>query len=432
MSQPPGLPVNPQSLVSAISQELRVSINRVNQEKILRHDFTDPFATTSCKLGDQGFSSQSTYLILHGNAVRTSGMRRWIIDGEVAQIDAGFNNKYMPAGAAGKREPLLQKIVSAFEALGYKTASSMLISGGGSIRKRSLAENEIHISMTATGDLPYYVISSLRWGINGERVCEQQRFDSLGYDGIAKAIHNGWRKLDAIAPKSKSEAEERKRDIIKKELVHQFEGHGGIAPDFEMVEKWNQPNICFEGLDAQLYPMKECLVVRWRQAHPDNFYDPITVKWDKIISVQVSRRRMLDKVGHPVCTSLAREIMKQTGIPFVDSEGASRPNTGSLPIGGGTTYRLVTKNGRIEAEMQYNNFKVTPGAFRISNQTYPETVVASLAGRMLRDIIDHPLIPRDIKITSAKMENGDLKGRCAGKTVAHPDGANLEKGIQAS
>ena len=156
--------------------------------------------------------------------------------------------------------------------------------------------------------------------------------------------------------------------------------------------------------------------------------DPMKINWytnkqkrHKEIKAESMRRAMKEKNNGLVQTAFAKQIKNIAGMenqPLSSDYNAQMKKKrffleSQFNGKGKVEGYLFINNGRIEAEFKVGkNIVVKTGKVTIKEQRpLPESIITTLKGRQLNTIIDHPIIPDGVKITSLKLEGTTLTVR---------------------
>lgn len=139
----------------------------------------------------------------------------------------------------------------------------------------------------------------------------------------------------------------------------------------------------------------------------------ITTNFDSIFEGHSKRVKALRKLGGPVVEQIGlsfmeaagydqdrfREAVEKTNMTVFDvSLSKGKMASGKFKVSCGK----ITASIRLNDEIQwaYNHLRI--------RRKIPETLVCSLEGRLVTDVVDHPVLVGK-KITTAKMNNGQLE-----------------------
>jgi len=382
------------------------------------HDPSAPFCTTSIK---KEVLNTRYWIRLCGNCVNTAGQQAWVDeDGEDIKTPRPLTLSW----AKGVAERLASDLTDT----GRKSVVSMGSSRSAE-RERIKVEVPTHHQERHThpGSISshYLVLHVWMQAITGEKAFRTFRVDSVGREDIAARIIAHIDRLTAAMPLDKEEAERKGYEHAHRIVREAFARHD-IEPDLiSLTRSTRSKELTFDVRHLMTNTLMEKHESHDHvQFHGNRADDPwkssISTHGSGIreadIAAEAKRRAQIEKNGGLIQTSLVKRLVELNGLKTVplhsDHGGDTRSEVFHLPTTPPTRARVFVKDGRLEAEVHIGkNMRITTGSFSVDEIDIPESLARGLKGKPLRQLIDHPLITDDMKITSVTLKGDAIRTR---------------------
>lgn len=396
-------------------ESIKNSTSKKDKEKLLSHDPFNPFSRTYVDRTFMGKPIGGTTFC--GNCVSIEGIQYWI-DQEGNKIDPRKKMDW----SKDQAELLQSQINSA----GLDAVIKIT-------KNRKEEPYKVFLSLPERSGIyqsPYYHYVTLKVfmpAIIGKMSMRTFRIDSCALPNIGSRFVEHIRALSDAMPKTPEEASETARKNIIQNLNEAYAVRG-ITPDIVEIKE-EQPfeslvfNLKINMLNGLLQKKIHYETICFRGEDPRNPWKPTIQHRSKTtsnISIKIEKRRrdILEATGMRQ-TTLAQNVIKKLGwkpMPLHENGGNIVKQhfmiTGKDKKHGYIKGNLIVKDARIEAEITYGDgdIKITTGRVTIKKaEVYPESVLLTLKGKRLNQVIENELISDDIKITSAAYEWGQLK-----------------------
>lgn len=381
------------------------------------HDPSDPFCTTYIK---KDVFSTRYWIRLCGNCVNTIGQQAWVDEyGEEVETPRPLTLSW----AKSVGEKLAADLTDAGRESIVSTGS------GGNIEKERIkvvvpTHHQERYAHPGSITSHYLLLHVWMQAITGEKELRTLRVDNVGRRDTASRVIQHLDRLAAAMPADKEEAERKGYEHARRIIRDAFARHD-IEPDPISLTRSDSSGLTFDFV----HRMTNTLMEKYECHDQVQFYgDRADDPWKSTISTygtgireadiaaEAKRRAQVEKNGGLIQTSLVKRLVEQNGLKAVplrsDHGGDTKSEIFHLPTKPPTRARVFVKDGRLEAEVHIGkDMRITTGSFSVDEIDIPESVALGLKGKPLRQLIDHPLITDDMKITSVTLKGNAIRTR---------------------
>ena len=143
---------------------------------------------------------------------------------------------------------------------------------------------------------------------------------------------------------------------------------------------------------------------------------------------------MIEEHGGIRMTSLTKSILDHGGIINRNSKRVVTAKKRVLNLGQTTIiYTIRQPKGRLEADVTIKGeteVMLGTGTYFIKDITLPESALAAISGTPLVKMVEHPIIPDDLIITSARNTPQGIRGEIRGETTLWKTGSKRLKKLK--
>lgn len=426
MTAMPKAPISDPALAAMLDYAERHAVGRLDRSErvfLEGHDPANPFSRKSIRRESE---FTRTYIILSGNQARHPVSPVWY-DQNGNEIDAP--NALTMTWSRAQAEDIARQLRDAGYPARHELGRSSFKCSEGEIIVESPAYESVKPPVAYSSDYitaHWVTIHAHVQHLTGRKEIRSWRTDSVGRSDIGQEIISRIRAYEACMPANPEEAQKIAVQKGMLELGNLFAKHN-IEPRIVSIE-YPIPRgsmtigIRHEMLNGLLQWTKQTTYIRFHGYDINNPWeadiDGLTGKsGNHKLSIEASRRALLEKTGGLRQTSLAREVIQIMGyetIPLrVDSSGKISPIRFRLPGDTLVEGTLEVKAGRIEASIDIADgaASITTGSFSVRDAKLSASALAGAKGTPLRHVIDHPAIDPGIVITSIKEKGEGIKGR---------------------
>lgn len=415
-------------ILASLPQRLVQYIDHDSFCRLQKHNPSDPFSSTTVELRMCGYSKG--ILTLAGNSIRHEKTQTWFDE----------NGDIIPSKGRGEREwSALQTeaIVDQIAQLGKKVSFHPEW-----IKAHPKEPGEICLTLPHcySGNLGiisthYTSINVMMLKASGKMETRYFRTDSIGRQDIGQRIVDYLDTLSRAMPSSPEEAIARAEERALQDIKQDYAEYG-IEPIVETLKAEGAHegvavNVRINMIDGayESYTTLQSGTIQGMDAK-----DPMKINWYtnkqkrcREIKAESARRATQNKNNGLIQTVFAKQIKDIAGMEkqpmYSDYKAQIKKKRFFLQSQfdgkGKVEGYLFIKDGRIEAEFHIGtNIHVKTGKVTIKKQDeLPESIMVRLKGKQLKTIIDHPIIPNGVKITSLKLEGTTLTVRIKADSI---------------
>ena len=274
-----------------------------------------------------------------------------------------------------------------------------------------------------------------RWAptINGQRNSEKTKIHSLAVEGIGDQLCMRWAERDRQIPDN---APARKERILKalRDTIRNYFKDAGYEPWEFTVDSIDPQGSCCLLYEVRAADLKMRRHSIWFNIDKDQS-EPYVYKIPSEFREHFKNERKLDAMieehGGIRMTSLTKSILDHGGLINRNSKGVVTAKKRVLNLGrAAITYTIRQPKGRLEADVSIRGeteILLGTGTYLIKNVTLPESALAAISGTPLVKMVEHPLIPDDVIITSARNTSDGIRGEIRGETTLWKTGSQRLK-----
>lgn len=414
--------------LASLSQDIVKYIDHHSFCRLERHDFSNPFSSTTVELRKSGHSKG--ILTLAGNSIRYENTQMW------------FDEKgdIIPSQGRGKREwsaLQTQEIMDQIARLGKKVSFNPVWLKAHPKEPGEICLTLPHCYSGNVGVIPihYTSINVMMLKVSGKMETRYFRTDSIGRQDIGQKIVDYLDAISKAMPSSLDEAIAIAKDRALQDIKDDYAEYG-IEPRIESLKAEGAHegvaiNVRIEMIDGAF---ESYTTLQSGRICGMDAKDPMKINWytnkqkrHREIKAESVRRATQNKNNGLIQTVFAKQIKDIAGMEkqpmYSDYKAQIKKKRFFLQSQfdgkGKVEGCLFIKDGRIEAEFHIGtNILIKTGKVMIKKQDQlPESIIVRLKGKQLKTIIDHPIIPDGVKITSLKLEGTTLTVRIKTESI---------------